>query len=96
MTPMLAAPNPAAGRKFLHAAELRNYTLEKQIISQKPPKSSQSSSLIFVVVAHRIADADRDAPRAISSKSRYHAKNRCSKAQKPQSAHSAGVDTYAT
>jgi hypothetical protein len=86
MTPKLAAPNPAAGRKFLHDAELRNHTLEKQLISRKAPKSSQSSRLIFVVVARRNADADGDDTRAIGGKSRYNAKNRCSKAPKPRPA----------
>jgi hypothetical protein len=84
MTPKLATLKPAAECKFLHDAELRDHTREKQVISQKTPKSSQTSSLIFVVVARRNVDADRDYPRTIGSKSRYHAKNCCSKAQKPQ------------
>jgi hypothetical protein len=86
MTPMLASPKPTAECKFLLDADLRDHALESQVLSQKTPKSSQSSRLIFVVVARRNADADSNYPPTIGSKSRHHAKNHCSKAQKPQPA----------
>jgi hypothetical protein len=89
-------PNPAAGRKFLHDAELRDRALEKQLIPQKTPKLSQSSGLNCVVVACRNADADRDYHCAFGRKSRYHGKNRCSKAQKHPPANGAGADARAS